>query len=132
MLSSAASVLLAAWMLPLPSGLSALEEEQWKSRPVIVFASSPDDPRLREQRKLWQDHRAGLAERDVTVWVSTRPSEQAAWRRRLGLPAEGFAAVLIGKDGGVKWRSAEPMTPEELFRRIDAMPMRQSELRRSP
>jgi len=35
--------------------------------------------------------------------------------------------VLIGKDGGEKLRSAQPITAERLFATIDAMPMRQSE-----
>ena len=38
--------------------------------------------------------------------------------------------VLVGKDGRVKRRRDEPMPPEELWAIIDAMPMRQDEMRR--
>ncbi|MFN3997633.1 DUF4174 domain-containing protein [Algoriphagus sp.] len=37
--------------------------------------------------------------------------------------------VLIGLDGGVKFMSSKSPLPSEIFRIIDAMPMRQSEIR---
>ena len=40
-----------------------------------------------------------------------------------------FAAILVGKDGGEKHRSVEPISPQTLFDLIDAMPMRQREIR---
>jgi hypothetical protein len=43
-----------------------------------------------------------------------------------------FAAVLVGRDGGEKLRSAEPVPAEKLFDLIDAMPMRQREMRARP
>ena len=43
--------------------------------------------------------------------------------------AEEFAAVLIGRDGGQKLRSGSPISAEELFGKIDEMPMRRRELR---
>lgn len=39
--------------------------------------------------------------------------------------------VLIGLDGGVKNSGFEKPAPAEIFRIIDAMPMRQSEIRKS-
>jgi hypothetical protein len=41
-----------------------------------------------------------------------------------------FSAVLIGKDGGVKLRQTKPITSALLFATIDAMPMRQQEMRK--
>ena len=40
-----------------------------------------------------------------------------------------FSVVLIGKDGGEKLRRATPLSPEELFAIVDAMPMRRAEMR---
>jgi hypothetical protein len=37
--------------------------------------------------------------------------------------------VLIGKDGGEKLRRTTPLSPEELFAIVDAMPMRRAEMR---
>lgn len=42
-----------------------------------------------------------------------------------------FRVVLIGKDGGVKYETIEPIGPEQLFSIIDAMPMRQQEMQQS-
>ena len=40
--------------------------------------------------------------------------------------------ILIGKDGGEKQRWSEPVEPQEFFQIIDAMPMRQDEMKHSP
>ena len=50
----------------------------------------------------------------------------ASLRTRLRLPAARFAIVLIGKDGTVALRSAEPVPADTLQGRIDAMPMRRA------
>ena len=50
-------------------------------------------------------------------------------RRHFAVPDDGFAAILVGKDGTEKLRSDTPVTPVTLFAAIDAMPMRQQELR---
>ena len=57
--------------------------------------------------------------------------ESLLWvlRERLGLPADSFRAVLIGKDGGAKITAAAPIAPQRLFATIDAMPMRRTEMR---
>ena len=41
-----------------------------------------------------------------------------------GPKAGEFAAVLVGKDGTVKLRVAEPISADELFAILDSMPMR--------
>jgi hypothetical protein len=51
-----------------------------------------------------------------------------AIRRDLDRPEDGdFAMVLIGKDGTVKLRAAEPVVADELFAIIDGMPVRAAE-----
>jgi hypothetical protein len=40
-----------------------------------------------------------------------------------------FEVILIGKDGGVKKRKTELMSTDGLFAIVDAMPMRQSEMK---
>lgn len=53
----------------------------------------------------------------------------AAFRAQYAIPSDRYEAVLIGLDGGVKARWDFPPTPEDVFTAIDAMPMRQRELR---
>lgn len=68
-----------------------------------------------------------VSERDLQVEYLTGETAEAA-RREYGV-ADGFEALLVGRDGGVKLRSPEPIGPDELFGRIDEMPMRRREMR---
>ena len=43
--------------------------------------------------------------------------------------AKAFSVVLIGKDAQEKLRRTSPLAPNELFAIVDAMPMRQAEMR---
>jgi hypothetical protein len=57
-------------------------------------------------------------------------SEEAeALRRRFSVQSGRFAVILIGKDGGVKMVREHEADLQEIFDRIDAMPMRQREMR---
>ncbi len=95
--------------LPLPQ----LGDHLWKQRVLVI--DSPDSAASDYQRQAaallpaW----AGLLERDLHV--VTR------------LKAAAFRVRLIGKDGGVKLDSAEPITTDALFALIDSMPMRRAE-----
>ncbi|PTX63071.1 uncharacterized protein DUF4174 [Kordia periserrulae] len=44
---------------------------------------------------------------------------------------ETFEILLIGLDGSVKMRKTSSFTPQELYDKIDSMPMRRSELRKN-
>jgi hypothetical protein len=59
-------------------------------------------------------------------------SDESAARSRFRVEAGAFAAVLVGRDGGEKFRSSEPVPVEKLFGLIDAMPMRRRELNARP
>jgi hypothetical protein len=41
---------------------------------------------------------------------------------------EGFQTVLVGKDGGPKVSSSQPIAANELVTTIDAMPVHQQEM----
>ncbi len=96
---------------------------------VLLWPLVSDDGRVAEQARLLAADRAGAAERDLVV-VEPVALDQADLRRRYGVAPGRFAALLIGRDGGVKLRSGEPMSTRTLFEAIDAMPMRQAEMRR--
>ena len=106
-----------------------------------MFAGSAGDAALEKQRAIVAASRGGFAERDmVVVYVvgSDVSSElgpgpgmsAAALRSRYGVGAGAFRAVLVGKDGGAKISSGSPLTAGTLFGTVDAMPMRQQEMRR--
>ncbi|MDX2069722.1 MAG: DUF4174 domain-containing protein [Haliscomenobacter sp.] len=115
-----------------------LEQYRWKNRILLVFAPDPQDQQLKEQLSLLQPSRAGLLERDLKAIVVNPKSDTnvtAADDKHLyqvyKVEKETFRVVLIGKDGTEKLRTSQPISPAELFRIIDAMPMRQSELKRN-
>ena len=108
---------------------------RWEQRRLLIFAT-PGDARLARQREINAAATGGYVERDIRVVtiagdaVSGASDTAAALRHRFKVDPHAFAVILIGKDGGEKLRSAEPLPAERLFATIDAMPMRKDEMRR--
>lgn len=124
-----------------------MDAHQWEHRLLFVFAPSADDAGLQAQRKALQGHAEGVQDRDlrlITV-VEGAPSRiygvpdgegrpltaGSVQRLRLDFDVapDAFRVILVGKDGTEKRRDAEPVPVEALFAQIDAMPMRQREMR---
>lgn len=103
---------------------------KWEKRVLLVSAPDATNPSLAEQRRSLAQWRAGAEARDLVVVevlgdrVSGASDKAATLRQRYGLSPNGFTAVLIGKDGGVKLRKTRPLTAAVLEDTIDAMPMR--------
>lgn len=127
-----------------PTTLAALRDHK---RVLLIFGGD-SDPRVDQQWNTMVQHRGEAAERDlVTVRLTRsavklqddqRPSEgsfsqteERTLRTRFHIDSNTFAVVLIGKDGGEKLRSKQPIPWDTLESTIDAMPMRQTEMRRS-
>jgi hypothetical protein len=117
-------------MLPLEQ---ILHENRDKKRVVLLVASTDDQDDFKRQKALLMAHTAELAERDMLVvevlYSRLSGADQAFLARKIGGKPK-FAVVLIGKDGGVKLKSAEPIIPARLFETVDTMPMRRQEMRR--
>jgi len=97
---------------------SAQAAEPAARRLLVISAPGPEHPDYREQAAMLLPAWRGLLERDFVV------------ETRFG--ATAFSVVLIGKDGGEKLRQSTPLAPAELFAIVDAMPMRQAEIKRRP
>ncbi len=129
---------------------SRLDDLRRTHRPLLVFASDSTDKKFVEQVKLLADKASELDERQVLFIpiagqtdapahigkdTSRQPLAQlsagdaAAARLRYHVAPAEFTLILIGKDGGEKFRSHTPVTIEKLSTIIDAMPMRQQEVR---
>lgn len=106
----------------------SLQSYRWKSRVIAVLAERAEDPRVAEQEKIIAGMGQGAPERDIVV-LTYAGDEAKRLRGELGAPDEGFAAVLVGKDGGAKLVSRVPIAAEKLTATIDAMPMRKDEMR---
>ena len=117
-------------------------------RSLVLFAPSLTDARLREQLQLLKPASAGLRERQVFVSVGVQsatavetneldrsirmtlsPDVEETLRKRFLIRPSDFVVILVGKDGGEKRRWTAPVRFEELRDTIDAMPMRQDEMR---
>lgn len=111
----------------LPATEVTLEQFRWQARLVVVLADSPAIPAYVEQMRHIEARPEALAERDVVVITDTEPAANSAVRQRLR--PNGFALVLIDKDGQINQRKPLPWDVRELTRAIDKMPIRQEEIR---
>lgn len=118
-----------------------LSDYQWQHRILLVFAPSTGSSEYQQQMQAWQADAAGTNDRDLKLvqimgtgdsQVDERSLSSAAaerLRQQFGITAEEFTVILVGKDGTEKQRSQTPIDLAALFRTIDAMPMRQQEMR---
>ena len=117
-----------------------LDDYLWQQRPLLVFAPSAEDPRLIETLARIDSSRCEFTGRDMVLGqvvadgVSTLDGRviDADRARRLAdryAVADGaFAVLLIGKDGGEKWRVDTVPDLQRIYRVIDGMPMRGREM----
>ena len=98
-----------------------------RERVLVVLAPSESDPSFIAQKKLWADAGDGFAERDLVVLRVF--GDAAGLDRKFGLEPGRFVVVLVGKDGHAASKSTEPVPAPDIFAQIDAMPMRQAEMR---
>jgi Domain of unknown function (DUF4174) len=117
-----------------------LDALRWKNRVLVLFSPSESDASFQAQKQGLASSAQGVAERDLVIMeileqglsragnqLLSEKSVQAI-RKRFGVQAGAFQVLLIGKDGGVKLRSSEPVSMKDLFGLIDSMPMRQQEM----
>lgn len=117
---------------PTRSAEDPLASYRGKARLLVVLAAGDADPGLKAQRRLYTSETEGNRERDLVIVEALDGTDLGrTLRRRFEVPAGEFRAILVGKDGGAKLRSASPIPSSKLFAEIDAMPMRQDETRKT-
>lgn len=132
----ASAVALACAAATQASAMDQLGKYEWKNRVLVLFGGSGDQ-KLAQQVEILRDKKSDLADRDMVVFTvigdSVRPvygdaSGVDARKLREAADVKGnkFQAVLIGKDGSVKLRSANVVTDANMFGLIDRMPMRKA------
>lgn len=107
----------------------------------MLFASHSDDETYQTQMDRFSSLEGEFRDRDLILIsifnkeCSTLNGEAISdsstqnIRERLSPQESGYSIFLIGKDSGVKLKQDEVLEPDELFRVIDRMPMRQREMR---
>jgi len=113
-------------------------------RPVLVFAPAASDPSFAAQQVLLDQYADDMMDRNLLYipvleqpkqfqqpldapYVVLKPSELAAIRARFHVPSSEFTVILIGKDGGEKFRSRKPISVLQIDALVDAMPMGRQE-----
>jgi Domain of unknown function (DUF4174) len=94
---------------------SQLDEFHWKNRVLVVVAPA-GAPAAETQRRIYESSARGMSERAIMLTDRERQRVQV---------------FLVGKDGHTAISSDKPLSAEYLFARVDAMPMRQDEMRRA-
>lgn len=118
-----------------------LRDYQWQHRIVLIFAPSERSPAYQQQIQQWKAHQEGIQERDLKLvevlgteesradGIPINPISAERLRQQFGITIKDFMVILVGKDGTEKQRNQAPVEPTAVFRTIDAMPMRQQEVR---
>ncbi len=117
-------------MILLLSLLMALPNQFQEKRQLLLYADAETNPKMQQQLKYLRQDAEGLKERDIEVKVYYKNNYTDAFTKRK--LKSGFTAILVGKDGGDKLTSTEPITLRKLYGTIDAMPMRRNEMKRHP
>ena len=120
----------------------SLDRYQWENRLLLVFAPSVKSPPYEAQMQLFGEaDSAGFTGRDLILFRVLGEGESYAGDERLSSTAadrlrerfeiapDDFRVILVGKDGGEKRRDTAPVKTSAIFDEIDAMPMRQREMR---
>ena len=131
-------------LLTMPVFGIQLDDLQWKNRPLLIFAPNHKHPELQKIRFALEPRSCDIDDRDMIIGVfvaqgqsrlngrTISASEIEEIRHRLGIKPEQFAVLLIGKDGGEKFRSYNAPDLDVVFALIDRMPMRQDEMLVNP
>ena len=119
-----------------------LNAYQWKNRLLFLFASSEEEQAHLTLKKEIALQGKEIRDRDLLIFHVLEKGESRlgterlssgqafSLRKHLSVPPGQFMIILIGKDGGEKLRQDRLVELKEIFRIIDAMPMRQQEMRK--
>jgi hypothetical protein len=118
-----------------------LGEHRWRHRLLFLIAPNANDPLVKGQLQVLENRSDALMDRDLRVFrlfehgpsqFENQPLSEShvqKLRAELGVELGAKALILVGKDGGVKWRAPLATDLREIFLRVDAMPMRRAEMR---
>lgn len=118
-----------------------LEKYQWKNRVLLILNSDSEKYNLEKQILKLSENKKGLKERKLVIYqimpeaYKTIIPKNSEWTenmnlyKRFSLLDQPFKVVLIGLDGSIKLEQNSFLSIDTLFRTIDAMPMRRSELK---
>ena len=122
------------------NALLDLRNFEWKNRVLII---SGTESKYQNQFNYLKVNKNEFIDRDLVVILINKDVSKisqdglknfknidyestSSIRKRFNF--EDFILILIGKDGGVKYRTNEPVKINKIFELIDKMPMRMQEI----
>lgn len=118
-----------------------LSQHQWEDRILIILTDSFENEMAKEQLQLFKKSWNGLEERKLIIYEITPEEYQlhhadteiisgaSDLYEQFNPRSNTFKLILIGLDGTVKSSYNQPVPPNNIFKRIDQMPMRRREIR---
>ena len=122
-----------------------LEKHRWKNRILLVKTNDASEKIYRQQLEELDRLTNGFIERRLVLYTivkndfvftdyKDRTQNHSGkipkkFAERMLKEQEDFEVLLIGLDGHIKLRQTKLLTGAALFRTIDAMPMRRSEIK---
>lgn len=123
-----------------------LDELKWKNRVLILKSTNKNNELISRQLEAFENDKDGMVERKLVVYViqgndirfidfkSKQPKQMDKENirksgQKLFETKSESEVILIGLDGTVKLRQTDFLPLENLFTRIDGMPMRRAEIR---
>lgn len=117
-----------------------MKEHMWSNRLLLLYSDNEQDSVLNQQMLLLRNCKEGLKDRKIMVYrfhrdyymkglLSKSKYDYSTEADRQLFDGDYFQTKLIGLDGTVKQTSLEILMPQDIFEIIDAMPLRQMEIR---
>lgn len=118
-----------------------LKSHLWNNRLLILFTPTDDTELYQEQLNELKGQERGMKERDLLILhvftdhillpdgVVLDEEQAQSLRNHFIISKKETVTLLIGKDGTEKLRSRDLLNSQRLFLTLDAMPMRQQEMR---
>ena len=97
-------------------------------RKILIFGKDENALLVQQQLDLFTKEITGINERDIKIILIDKSN---LLNEKYAVKAGIFTVLLIGKDGSEKFRTNKLLLPLKLFALVDAMPMRQAEMKKS-
>ena len=95
-------------------------------RQILIFGNDEHPSLVQQQIALFDKEVTGIKERDLKIIIV---SKDDLLNKKYQIKTGLFTVILLGKDGTEKFRTDEILLTQKLFAIIDAMPMRQAEMK---
>lgn len=117
-----------------------IEDLKDKKRVLLIFSPSDEKDIFQWQMQEINSFKAGIEDRDMEIITVVEEGEsklneqvlneeeEQVLRKKFNVKSREYVAILLGKDGTVKFKDDKPVAMEDIFAIIDAMPQRKKEM----